>query len=78
MRVEIPGTGTGEPCGSPHRRPNWAAVLTDDKKAACWRLVRLYFGISNPTAHVGQRGNNNREFGERQSAFSNIPASSLD
>ena len=34
MQVGIPEQGTGEPCGSPHRRPNWVAVLTDVKKAA--------------------------------------------
>jgi len=34
MQVGIPGKGTGEPCGSPHRRPNWVAVLTNVKKAA--------------------------------------------
>jgi len=34
MQVGVPGTGTGEPCGSPHRRPNWVAVLTDEKLAA--------------------------------------------
>ena len=34
MRVDRPGIGTGEPCGSPHRRPNWVRVLTDEKIAA--------------------------------------------
>jgi len=34
MQVDRPDKGTGEPEGSPHRRPNWAAVLTDVKKAA--------------------------------------------
>lgn len=34
MQVDRPGKGTGEPCGSPHRRPNWVAMLTNVKKAA--------------------------------------------
>lgn len=34
MQVGIPDTGTGEPEGSPHRRPNRVALLTDEKIAA--------------------------------------------
>lgn len=34
MQVGRPGKGTGEPEGSPHRRPNRVAVMTDKKIAA--------------------------------------------
>jgi len=46
MQVGVPGKGTGAVCNSkiselircyssaPHRRPNWVAVLTDEKLAA--------------------------------------------
>jgi hypothetical protein len=28
-------------------------LLTNVKKPHCWRLVRLYLGLSNPTAQCG-------------------------
>ena len=55
MQVSVPGKGTGEPCGSPHRRPNWVAVLTGAKMAACWRPVRLDSGTPIPAGNVCQR-----------------------
>ena len=34
MQVDRPDQGTGAAEAAPHRRPNWVAVLTDEKIAA--------------------------------------------
>lgn len=34
MRVGRPGQGSGAAEAAPHRRPNWVALLTDEKNAA--------------------------------------------
>ena len=33
MQVGRPDKGTGEPCGSPHRRPNWVAGVDGRKNS---------------------------------------------